>query len=129
MSAADIQRLPQSTQLSLRSSQILTSLAQVVSELVQNSLDANARHIEVGLDCEDWGCWVRDNGHGISRDELSTLGVDRYRAWCTIMCSRRHTVFETYVCLHAAESSKDYEPDSLSLRSGFGFRGEGWHRI
>ena len=57
----------------LRSSQILTSLPQVISELVQNSLDAGANQIEVGVDCEEWECWVKDNGAGISKDGLLML--------------------------------------------------------
>ena len=57
----------------LRSSQILTSLPQVISELVQNSLDAGANQIEVGIDCEEWECWVKDNGTGISKNGLLML--------------------------------------------------------
>src|ERR1700761_6460406 len=57
----------------LRSSQILTSLPQVVSELVQNALDASASHIDVGVDCQEWECWVKDDGHGISKSGLELL--------------------------------------------------------
>jgi DNA mismatch repair protein MLH3 len=76
--SADIQPLPEPTRERLRSTQILTSLMQLVSELVQNSLDAGARHIEVGLDCEDWSCWVKDNGYGINKEDLLKLGKGRY---------------------------------------------------
>ena len=71
-----IERLPLPTQSKLRSTQILTSLPQIISELVQNSLDANASSIDVSLDCKDWTCWVRDNGHGVSRDGLESLAQE-----------------------------------------------------
>lgn len=72
-SNAPIKSLPSSTKSKLRSTQILTSLPQVVSELVQNSLDSGSRNIEVSIDPGDWECWVRDDGSGISRDGLSLL--------------------------------------------------------
>ena len=69
-----LQKLDACTRVKLRSTQILTSLPQLVSELVQNSLDAGASAIDVGIDCEEWICWVKDNGCGISKDGLSLLG-------------------------------------------------------
>ena len=68
-----LRHLPAATQSKLRSSQILTSLPQVVSELVQNSLDAGAGHVEVGVDCEEWSCWVKDDGCGMSKSDLTAL--------------------------------------------------------
>ncbi|KAG7097308.1 hypothetical protein E1B28_004670 [Marasmius oreades] len=101
MAGLPIEFLPFPTRTKLRSTQILTSLPQIVSELCQNSLDAGSRHIEIGVNCEEWMCWVTDDGHGISKDGLSLLGTDaRYG------------------------SSKAYSLDSLSLLSTFGFRGE-----
>ena len=71
-----IQRLSQQTRSNLRSTQILTSLAQVVAELVQNSLDAEAQHVDVGVNCEEWSCWVIDDGIGMNEDDLSKLAQD-----------------------------------------------------
>lgn len=68
-----IEHLPSSTRSKLRSTQILTSLTQIISELVQNSLDAGARQVDIGIDCEEWSCWVRDDGIGIDRDGLALL--------------------------------------------------------
>jgi DNA mismatch repair protein MLH3 len=65
--------LPEPTRSKLRSTTILTSLPQVVIELVQNSLDANATAIEVGINVDDWSCWVKDNGVGINREGLESL--------------------------------------------------------
>ena len=73
-----LSELPLPTRAKLRSTQILTSLPQVVSELVQNALDASASSIEIGVDCEGWECWVRDDGEGISRAGLSALANGRY---------------------------------------------------
>ncbi|KAK0243083.1 hypothetical protein EDD85DRAFT_919109 [Armillaria nabsnona] len=94
-----IELLPASTQSRIRSTQILTSLPQIVSELMQNSLDAGARHVDVGVDCEGWTCWVRDDGTGMGKDALA--GIEG-----------------RYV------TSKAYDPDSLNVLSTFGFRGE-----
>ncbi|KAF4619993.1 hypothetical protein D9613_005289 [Agrocybe pediades] len=99
-----IGRLPLPTQTRLRSTQILTSLVQIVSELLQNALDAQATHVEIGVDCQEWSCWVTDNGRGIPKEELELLaqvgGNGRYN------------------------TSKTYESSATSLSSTFGFRGE-----
>ncbi|KAM6496087.1 hypothetical protein JOM56_008793 [Amanita muscaria] len=99
-----IKQLPPPTQTRLRSTQILTSLTQIVSELLQNSLDANPQRVDVGVDCEEWECWVTDDGVGISREPLSVIGqgqdVGRYN------------------------TSKCYVADTINALETFGFRGE-----
>lgn len=70
---ASIEHLPAATRSRLRSTQILTSLPQIISELLQNSLDSGATQVDIGVNCEEWGCWVRDNGTGISKDGMSLL--------------------------------------------------------
>ncbi|KAI0331238.1 hypothetical protein GY45DRAFT_1322484 [Cubamyces sp. BRFM 1775] len=101
---AALSSLPSATQSRLRSTQILTSLPQLVSELVQNAIDAGARNIEVSIDAEEWECWVRDDGTGISKEGLAVLahgpGGGRYG------------------------TSKAYTPASLAEVTTFGFRGE-----
>jgi DNA mismatch repair protein MLH3 len=77
---ASIEHLPTATCNKLRSTQILTSLPQVISELLQNSLDAGAHQVDIGVDCEEWSCWVRDNGLGMSKEGMSVLGQGRYGA-------------------------------------------------
>jgi DNA mismatch repair protein MLH3 len=44
-----------------------------MSQLVQNALDASASHIDIGVDCQEWECWVKDDGNGITRSGLDTL--------------------------------------------------------
>jgi DNA mismatch repair protein MLH3 len=73
MQQSSLERLDAPTRVKLRSSQILTSLPQIVSELVQNSLDAGASAVDIGIDSKEWICWVKDNGCGISKDGLSVL--------------------------------------------------------
>ncbi|KAH9977605.1 histidine kinase-like ATPase [Lactifluus volemus] len=68
-----LQTLSDPVRTRLRSTQILTSLPQVLSELVQNALDASASHLDIGIDCQEWECWVKDDGHGISRSSLDVL--------------------------------------------------------
>ncbi|PVF96474.1 hypothetical protein CPB86DRAFT_807713 [Serendipita vermifera] len=99
-----IHPLDAETRSKIRSTQILTSLPHIISELVQNSLDANANRIEVGINTQEWECWVRDDGIGISKAGLSILGQD--------------TVKARYV------SSKTYDSGSLTRPNTFGFRGE-----
>ncbi|KZP20160.1 hypothetical protein FIBSPDRAFT_827261 [Athelia psychrophila] len=99
-----MEKLPAETRSKLRSTQILTSLPQIISELLQNSLDAGATQVDIGVDCDGWGCWVRDNGQGISKDGMSLLarGSEEGRYG----------------------TSKAYNPASLDSVSTFGFRGE-----
>lgn len=97
----EIAPLPQRTRSILRSTVILASLVQVVSELIQNSLDANARSIQVGIDCDEWSCWVQDDGVGLAIDDLETLA------------NRCKT------------DSMRYSTSKVSDGDQFGFRGEG----
>lgn len=114
-----IDRLSFATQTKLRSTQILTSLPQIVSELFQNSLDAGAKHIEIGINCAEWSCWVTDDGSGMSRDELDQFGSEgRYRTSAVSRLSNdlnphlmqehpRHIVLIHWtVLLHSASGAK-----------------------
>ncbi|KAH6915093.1 histidine kinase-like ATPase [Coprinopsis sp. MPI-PUGE-AT-0042] len=92
------------TQAKLRSTQILTSLPQIVSELLQNALDAGAKNVDIGLDAQEWMCWVKDDGCGIARDALSGMAQRED--------SGRYS------------TSKDYAANAMNSQSTFGFRGE-----
>lgn len=70
---ARLEQLDNATRSKLRSTQILTSLPQIISELVQNALDAEANNVEVAVHCEDWYCWVRDDGIGMNKEGLSLI--------------------------------------------------------
>lgn len=68
-----LQSLDVPTRSKLRSTQILASLPQIISELVQNALDAGASQIDIGINVEEWSCWVRDDGSGIQKEDLGAL--------------------------------------------------------
>ncbi|KAG6336582.1 hypothetical protein ID866_2491 [Astraeus odoratus] len=103
-----LNRLSEETRAKLRSTQVLTSLPQIVSELLQNSIDSGASQIDVGVDCENWSCWVRDDGSGFSKDGLAEIA--------------RGSEDGRYM------SSKAHTPASLESISTFGFRGEDINR-
>ncbi|XP_048455070.1 PMS1 protein homolog 1 isoform X2 [Rhincodon typus] len=74
-----MQQLPPDTVRLLSSSQTISSVVNVVKELVENALDANATSIEVklensGLDRIE----VRDNGDGIKAVDTPVMGVKHY---------------------------------------------------
>lgn len=83
---AALKLLSVETRAKLRSAQLLTSLPQIVSELLQNSLDAGASQVDIGVNCEEWSCWVRDNGAGINKSDLTMIGKGseegRYSEFC-----------------------------------------------
>lgn len=97
-------QLPVETRSKLRSTQIITSLPSLISELFQNSLDASASSVELGVDCEAWSCWVKDDGLGIHKEDLAVLaqGVEQARYG----------------------TSKAYDSVSLGVVTTLGFRGE-----
>ncbi|TEB35750.1 hypothetical protein FA13DRAFT_1376732 [Coprinellus micaceus] len=101
---AEIEKLDTSTQSHIRSTQILTSLPQIVSELLQNALDAGATSVEISIDAQEWLCWVKDNGHGIGKNNLDSIGRDGYAG--------RYS------------TSKSYAQNLMNAESTFGFRGE-----
>ena len=115
---AAIERLPSETRAQLRSTQIITSLPQLVSELVQNALDAGAGQVEVGVDCAGWACWVRDDGGGIGREGMGVLlgGGGGGSAGRGDKGEREGGRYAT---------SKAYALESLDGLATFGFRGEG----
>uniref|UniRef100_A0A8C7Y6W5 PMS1 homolog 1, mismatch repair system component n=1 Tax=Oryzias sinensis TaxID=183150 RepID=A0A8C7Y6W5_9TELE len=90
---------PDSVRL-LSSSQVITSVVNVVKELLENSLDAGASSIDVKL--ENFGLdriEVRDNGHGVKAADASVMAV-------------RH--FTSKICSH----------EDLEHLETYGFRGE-----
>ncbi|XP_059198153.1 PMS1 protein homolog 1 [Centropristis striata] len=95
-----MKQLPPDTVRLLSSSQVITSVLNVVKELMENSLDAGASSIDVKL--ENYGLdriEVRDNGHGIKAEDTPVMAV-------------RH--FTSKICNH----------DDLERLETYGFRGE-----
>ncbi|KAL9241515.1 hypothetical protein vseg_015621 [Gypsophila vaccaria] len=97
---ASIKPLSEAVLSSVRSGFIISSLANVVEELVYNSLDAGARKVSVLVGVNNGYIKVEDDGSGINRDGLMLLG-ERYAT------SKGHHL--------------NKEDDSVGT---FGFRGE-----
>lgn len=94
-----VKALPAEVVAQLRSSLCTPSLAVCVEELVANSLDAGATCIAVRVDLESLRLQVVDNGHGVSKEDLCSIG-DRYA------------------------TSKCYSLEDLKNLSHLGYRGE-----
>uniref|UniRef100_A0A8C4I407 PMS1 homolog 1, mismatch repair system component n=1 Tax=Dicentrarchus labrax TaxID=13489 RepID=A0A8C4I407_DICLA len=95
-----MKQLPPDTVRLLSSSQVITSVVNVVKELMENSLDAGASSIDIKL--ENYGLdriEVRDNGCGIRAEDASVMAV-------------RH--FTSKICCH----------EDLERLETYGFRGE-----
>lgn len=93
-------QLPPNTVRLLSSSQVITSVVNVVKELTENSLDAEASSIDVKL--ENYGLdriEVRDNGCGIRPEDTPVMGVRHYTS---------------KICSH----------EDLETLETYGFRGE-----
>ncbi|MCJ1269263.1 DNA mismatch repair protein [Lobaria immixta] len=73
-STAQILPLPAEVVAQIKSSTAITSLSGVVIGLVENSLDAGARKIEIRVDFHRGQCSVEDDGSGIPPLEFSNNG-------------------------------------------------------
>ncbi|KAK9318654.1 hypothetical protein V1524DRAFT_444530 [Lipomyces starkeyi] len=91
--------LPDNLVSLLRSEVTIASVPQCVAELVHNSLDAKASHIDIFLRLSPFYMLVKDDGHGITPDDMHHIG-------------RRHF------------TSKCRELRDLESIRSFGFRGE-----
>ena len=101
---SEIQTLPEEVIDLIAAGEVIDSLAAVVRELVENSLDAGATRIAIAVDPQSWQVEVRDNGKGMSLEDLR-------------VCIRPHSTSKIRTC-------KD-----LWHITSLGFRGEALHSI
>ena len=94
-----IQILPEETINQISAGEVVESPSHLIKELVENSIDAGATEIEVHFDQGGRFVKVRDNGCGISKEEMS-------------LALARHA------------TSKIQKTDDLWKVTSFGFRGE-----
>jgi DNA mismatch repair protein MutL len=104
MTFTTIQKLPLDVINTIAAGEVIDSIAAVVRELVENSLDAGANRITISLYPEIWRIRVADNGKGMSREDLC-------------------------VCANAHSTSKIASKDDLWSITSLGFRGEALHSI
>ncbi|XP_046701888.1 PMS1 protein homolog 1 isoform X2 [Silurus meridionalis] len=87
--------LPPDTVRLLSSSQVITSVVNVVKELIENSLDAGSSNLEIKL--ENYGMdriEVRDNGSGIKAADAPVMAVKHYTS--KISCHEDLQHLQTY---------------------------------
>ncbi len=99
-----IKKLPLEVIKLIAAGEVINSLAAVVRELAENSLDAKAHKIVVSIYPQLWKVQVADNGEGIKKDDL-------------LVCTQPHT------------TSKIANKEDLCHIKTLGFRGEGLHSI
>ena len=99
-----IQTLPPDVVNLIAAGQVIDSLAAVVRELVENSLDAGATRIVISLWSDLWRVQVADNGRGMSLTDLR-------------------------ICAFGHSTSKIRSRDDLGKVASLGFRGEALHSL
>jgi DNA mismatch repair protein MutL len=102
--SSKIQILPLDLINLIAAGEVIDSLAAVVRELVDNSLDAGADRIMIAIFPELWRIQVADNGSGMDLTNLR-------------LCAKAHS------------TSKIYQREDLWRINSLGFRGEALHSI
>ncbi|MCC5641123.1 DNA mismatch repair endonuclease MutL [Nostoc sp. CHAB 5844] len=102
--ASTIQALPTEVVYLITAGEVIDSLASVVRELVENSLDAGATRIVVYLWPQQWRIRVADNGCGMNLEDLQQAAT-------------------------AHSTSKIRSSDDLWKINSLGFRGEALHSL
>ncbi|WP_036485914.1 DNA mismatch repair endonuclease MutL [Myxosarcina sp. GI1] len=100
----EIRALPAEVVDLIAAGEVIDSLAAVVRELVENSLDAEANRISVSIVPESWQVRVTDNGKGMSLKDLKA-------------------------CVKPHSTSKIRSREDLWHITSLGFRGEALHSI
>ncbi|PSP05404.1 MAG: DNA mismatch repair endonuclease MutL [Cyanobacteria bacterium QS_7_48_42] len=99
-----IQPLPPDVVSRIAAAEVIDSVAAVVRELVENSLDAGATRIVISLYPNLWRVQVADNGSGMDLHNLQ-------------------------VCAKAHSTSKIHNSEDLEQITSLGFRGEALHSL
>ena len=101
---SSIQPLPSDVVNLIAAGEVIDSLAAVVRELIENSLDAGATRISLSVCPERWRVQVVDNGAGMSLTNLKN-------------CAKAHS------------TSKIHTSHDLNQITSLGFRGEALHSL
>ncbi|XP_036591867.1 DNA mismatch repair protein Mlh3 [Trichosurus vulpecula] len=77
-----IKCLSEEVQAKLRSGVAVSSLSQCVEELALNSIDAEAKCVAVRVNVETFKVQVVDNGSGMERDDIESVGKQYFTSKC-----------------------------------------------
>ncbi|KAJ8102858.1 hypothetical protein POJ06DRAFT_265719 [Lipomyces tetrasporus] len=77
-----MQSLPDNLVSLLRSEVSIDSVAKCIAELVRNSLDAAAAHVDIFLRSSNLYVLVKDDGHGITPDDMRRIGRRHFTSKC-----------------------------------------------
>src|SRR6056297_2231366 len=108
MATPTIHRLDEATVAQIAAGEVISRPARVVSELLDNALDAGASRIVVAVDGDGTDrIRVEDDGHGLSREDAE-------------LAVQRHTTSKLPADIGDAAATSD----ALTGVSTLGFRGE-----
>ncbi|KAF9200310.1 DNA mismatch repair protein [Haplosporangium sp. Z 27] len=82
---ASIKTLSPGVAEELRASLVINSLEQCATELIQNSIDANASSIEIKIDIAAHSLQVSDNGDGITSTDMEHIGTHYATSKCSTL--------------------------------------------
>jgi len=111
-----IQPLPKDVIARIAAGEVIDSLAAVVRELVENSIDAGATRISISLWPEQWRVRVADNGQGLSREDLA-------------QAAQPHSTSKLTAAGAVTSDSDGSDSTALDNIRSLGFRGEALHSL
>lgn len=88
-----IRLLPSDVIVKIKSSTAIISLNGVVTELLENSLDAGSNKVDISVDYSRGGCIVEDDGIGIIPSEFEEIG-GLGKLYCEYHASPRRASFK-----------------------------------
>lgn len=105
-----IKKLPDAVISRIAAGEVITSPYNMIKELLENSLDAHATSIVISIDSTLQHVSIRDNGHGIEKNDLAYLCMNHYTS--------------------KTQSTEDlHTRGSIASGNSFGFRGEALYSI
>ncbi|KAI4291610.1 DNA mismatch repair protein MLH1 [Pancytospora philotis] len=105
-----IRKLPECVISRIAAGEVVTAPSNILKELIENSIDAGAANIVVGLSSSVLSLSVEDDGSGVSKDDLELMCQNHYTSKIATLEDLKHC-------------------GTISALSTFGFRGEALHAI
>ncbi|CUS07104.1 unnamed protein product [Tuber aestivum] len=76
ITAPPIRLLPESVSARMRSTLTIANISDVISELLQNAIDAGARNLAITVNLGRNSCVLEDDGHGIAPEDMLLVGQE-----------------------------------------------------